>query len=70
MLKLLSFLGAVVLSLCAIYIGYTMATTPEMAWSQSKDKCVLVTNYKGEQIANGCKKVADGKMKASVYPVP
>lgn len=40
--------------------------TPEMAWSQSKNRCVKVMQQ-GKVVPNGCQLVADGKLKAEMY---
>ena len=58
--------GLTVLSVGVLF--YMVDSTPEMAWSQSADQCVSVTQQ-GEKIPNGCELVARGKIRAERYIV-
>lgn len=47
---------------------YAIDSTPEMAWSHSKNRCVSVTQ-RGETIPNGCARIARGELRAERYYV-
>ncbi len=53
-------------SLLAFY--YMIDSTPEMAWSQSKNRCVRVI-HRGNEVPNGCERVDRGELRVESYTV-
>lgn len=66
-LKSFTVSAAILLSLIAVLL-YIGDSVPEMAWSQSKDACVHVTQQ-GKKIPDGCARVARGELRAERYIV-
>ena len=64
-----SALAGVGLTVLSVVVLFKMIdSVPAMAWSQSTDSCVSVTQQ-GELIPNGCELVARGKLRAERYIV-
>ena len=70
MYKILKDCVAAVFVICLLVSGLFLVwdSTPEMTWSQSKDRCVSVTQW-GKKIPDGCQMVAKGKLTAERYVI-
>ena len=66
-MNMLKKLGVLVVSIGILGgLFHLWDSTPEMAWSHSKNRCVGVTQQ-GKVIPGGCQLVAEGKMRAEKY---
>lgn len=60
--------SAIMLTLSVMVLFQSIDSTPQMAWSHSKDRCVGVT-VKGETIPDGCERAARGELRVERYIV-